>query len=128
MQLQRYNLFVNCGPNWSKKIKKSSKSGVNVGFRRINLAELMILYALRGCRCETGTSPLCLLEEHEGQGVPVLLREFVLHASDGCAEEEGDEMLVGTFCPDLLEGSDVGCTVFKTDDEQGMTGSEKDKV
>ncbi|MCR5365787.1 MAG: hypothetical protein K6E67_06545 [Prevotella sp.] len=37
-----------------------------------------------------------VLEEHEWQGVLVFLREFVVHAGDGGAEEEYDEMLVGT--------------------------------
>ena len=63
---------------------------------------------------------LCNLEEHKGQGVLVLLGEFVLHAMDSCAEEEGDEVFVSAFCSDLLEGCDVGGTVFKADDEQGM--------
>ena len=48
----------------------------------------------------------------------MFLREFVLHAGDGCAEEEGDEVLVGAISADLLEGGNVGGTVFKADDEQ----------
>ena len=67
-------------------------------------------------------------EEDEGQGVLVLLGEFVLHAMDSCAEEEGDEVFVSAFCSDLLEGCDVGGTVFKANDEQGMIGTEKDEV
>jgi len=67
-------------------------------------------------------------EEDEGQGVLVLLGEFVLHAMDSCAEEEGDEVFVSAFCADLLEGCDVGGTVFKANDEQGMIGTEKDEV
>ena len=67
-------------------------------------------------------------EEHEGQGVLVFLREFVLHAGDGCAEEEGDEVLVGAIGSDLLEGGDVGGTIFKADDEQGVVGAKQDEV
>ena len=63
---------------------------------------------------------LCNLEEHKGQGVLVLLRKFVLHAMDSGAEEEGNQVLVGAFCADLLEDCDVGGAVFKADDEQGM--------
>ena len=38
----------------------------------------------------------------------MLLREFILHAADGGANEEGNEVLVSATCTDLLEGSDVG--------------------
>lgn len=58
----------------------------------------------------------------------MLLRKFVLHAMDSCVEEEGDEVLVGAFFADLLEGCDVGGTIFKADDEQRMIGPEKNEV
>ena len=58
----------------------------------------------------------------------MLLRKFVLHATDSCVEEEGDEVLVGAFCADLLEGCDVGGTIFKADDEQGVIGAKQDEV
>ena len=58
----------------------------------------------------------------------MLLGEFVLHAMDSGAEEEGNKVFVGTFCSDLLEGSDVGGTIFKANDEQGMIGTKQDEV
>ena len=58
----------------------------------------------------------------------MFLRKFVLHAGDGCAEEEGDEVLVGAIGADLLEGGDVGGAVFKADDEQGMPSAKQDEV
>ena len=50
----------------------------------------------------------------------MLLGKFVLHAMDSDAGKEGNETLVGAFCADLLEGCDVGGSVFESDDEQGM--------
>ena len=58
----------------------------------------------------------------------MFLGEFGFHAKDGSLEEEGDEMLVCSFCEDLLEGGDVSCTIFEADDEQGMIGSKKDEI
>ena len=65
-------------------------------------------------------------EEDKGQGILVFLREFVVHAGDGCTEEKGDEVFVGAFSADLLEGRDVGSTVFEADDEQGMVGAKQE--
>ena len=71
---------------------------------------------------------LFLLKEHCGQGVLVLLGELGLHSGDGRFEEERNQMLISTFRTNLFEGRDVGCAVFKTDDEQGVIGSKKDEV
>ena len=58
----------------------------------------------------------------------MLLGEFGLHARDGGFEKEGDEMLVCAIYADLLEGGDIGSTIFEADDEQGMIGSKEDEV
>ena len=68
------------------------------------------------------------LKEHRRQRILVLLGKFGLHARDGSFEEEGNQMLVCSFCADLLEGGDVSCTIFEADDEQGMIGSKEDEV
>ena len=58
----------------------------------------------------------------------MLLGEFGFHARDSCFEEEGNQMLVCSFCADLLKGGDVGSTIFEADDEQGMIGTKEDEV
>ena len=58
----------------------------------------------------------------------MLLGEFGLHARDGGFEEKGDEMLVRAIYADLLEGRDVGSTIFEVDNKQGMIGSKEDEV
>ena len=58
----------------------------------------------------------------------MLLRELRLHARDGGFEEESNEMLVCAICADLLEGGDVGCAIFKADNEQGMFGAKEDEI
>lgn len=58
----------------------------------------------------------------------MLLGELGLHARDGSFEEEGNQMLVCAFRADLLEGGDVGSTIFEADDEQGMIGTKEDEV
>lgn len=58
----------------------------------------------------------------------MFLGEFGLHARDGGMEEETHQILICAFGANLLEGGNVGCAIFKTDDEQRVMGSEKDKV
>lgn len=53
----------------------------------------------------------------------MLLGEFGLHARDGCLEKESYKVLVSSFCADLLQGRNIGRTIFEFDDEQGMVGS-----
>lgn len=76
----------------------------------------------------TGREGLPDLEEHHRQSVLALLGQFVRHAGDGGMEEEGDEMLVSTLGADLLQGRDVGSTVFQLGDKQGVTGTQQDEV
>ena len=69
-----------------------------------------------------------LLKEHRWQGILVLLRKFCFHAINSSFEEEGNQMLVRSLRANLLEGRDVGRTVFKANDEQGVIGSEENEV
>ena len=54
--------------------------------------------------------------------------EFGLHASDGSLEEESNEVFVCAIFANLLEGRDVGRTIFKFDDEQWMIGSKENEI
>lgn len=54
--------------------------------------------------------------------------ELGLHARYGCLEEEKNKMLVCAFSTDLLEGRDIGRTIFEFDNDKGMTGSKQDEI
>lgn len=58
----------------------------------------------------------------------MLLGELGLHASDGGFDEEGNQMLICAIYADLLEGGDIGSTIFEADDEQGMIGAKENEV
>ena len=68
------------------------------------------------------------LEKHRGEGVLALLGEFALHTRDGGFEEESDKVIISSLSANLLEGRDIGCAIFETDNKQRMVGSKKDEV
>ena len=62
-----------------------------------------------------------VLEEHHRKRILPFLGEFILHSSDSGLEEEGNQIFVRTFCPDLFQGRDILRTVLEFDNQQWMT-------
>ena len=70
----------------------------------IRLKKCGVLPKIRLKKCITGSVPMThkhafrtILKEHRGQCILSFLSQFVLHAIDGCLEEESYEMLVSSF-------------------------------